>query len=228
VSIDTRNKRILCGVPTGAATSPNLILMMDYRSLSSGGEIGALGSILFSTLSGKLYAVGRSRKWSPWYITANACTLAERSDGTAQIFLGNGLVGGAGNGKIYQLSDAQFSDDGAAINSYYTTYFFLSHDLEQTYQVRSHRKLFAYLTIYAEGAGNLNLSAFVDNEAFPAALATLPLSSPGSKDLEMPINLLGERVAFQVGTNAAGAWFKLERFIPSLLPDPWAPVRGGN
>ncbi|HTC64374.1 MAG TPA: hypothetical protein VK709_16155 [Candidatus Saccharimonadales bacterium] len=228
VSVDARNKRILCGVPTGTATSPNLILMMDYRSLSSGGEIGALGSILFSTLSGKLYAVGRSRKWSPWYITANACTLAERSDGTAQLFLGNGLVSGAGNGKIYQLSDTQFSDDGAAINSYYTTYFFLSHDLEQTYQVRSHRKLFAYLTMYAEGAGNLNLSAFVDNEAFPAALATLPLSSPGSKDLEMPINLLGERVAFQLGTNTAGAWFKLERFIPSLLPDPWAPVRGGN
>jgi hypothetical protein len=228
VRVDTRNKRILCGVPTGTATSPNLVLMMDYRSLSSGGEIGALGSILFSTLSGKLYAVGRSRKWSPWYITVNSCTLAERSDGTAQIFLGNGLVGGAGNGKIYQLSDAQFSDDGVAINSYYRTYFFLSHDLEQTYQVRSHRKLFAYLTMYAEGAGNLNLFAFVDNEAFPVALATLPLSSPGSKDLEMPINLLGERVAFQVGTNAAGAWFKLERFIPSLLPDPWSPVRGGN
>ena len=228
VRIDTRNKRVLCGVPTGTATTPNLILTMDYRSLSTGGEIAALGSILFSTLSGKLYAVGRSRKWSPWHITANSCTLAERSDGTAQVFLGNGLVGGAGNGKIYQLSDTQFSDDGAAINSYYTTYFFLSHDLEQTYQVRSHRKLFAYLTTYAEGAGNLNLSAFVDNEAFPTSLATLPLSSPGSKDLEMPINLLGERVAFQVGTNAAGAWFKLERFIPSLLPDPWAPVRGGN
>jgi hypothetical protein len=228
VRVDTRNKRILCGVPTGTATSPNLILMMDYRSLSSGGEIGSLGSISFSTLSGKLYAVGRSRKWSPWNITANSCALVERSDGTAQLFLGNGLVGGVGNGKIYQLSDAQFSDDGAAINSYYTTYFFLSHDLEQTYQVRSHRKLFAYLTTYVEGAGNLNLSAFVDNEAFPSALATLPLSSPASKDLEMPINLLGERVAFQLGTNAPGAWFKLERFIPSLLPDPWSPVRGGN
>jgi hypothetical protein len=34
--------------------------------------------------------------------------------------------------------------------------------------------------------------------------------------------------AFRVGTNAAGTWFKLERFIPSLLPDPLAPVRGGN
>ena len=228
VRVDTRNKRILCGVPTGTATSPNLILVLDYRSLSSAGEIESLGSVLFSTLSGKLYAVGRSRKWCPWTITANCCTLAERSDGTAQVFLGNGLVSGAGNGKIYQLSDTQFSDDGAAIHSYYTTYFFLSHDLEQAYQVRAHRKLFAYLALYAEGAGNLNLSAFVDNEAFPTALTPLPLSSPGAKDLELPINLLGERVAFQVGTNTPGAWFKLERFIPSLLPDPWAPVRGGN
>jgi hypothetical protein len=228
VRVDTRNKRILCGVPLGTATSPNRILVLDYRSLSSAGEIESLGSVLFSTFSGKLYAVGRSRKWCPWNITANSCTLAERSDGTSQVFLGNGRVSGAGNGKIYQLSDTQFSDDGAAINSYYTTYFFLSNDLEQAYQVRSHRKLFSYLSVYAEGAGNLNLSAFVDNEAFPTALTPLPLSSPAPKDLELPINLLGERVAFQVGTNTQGAWFRLERFVPSLLPDPWAPVRGGN
>ena len=233
VRVDTRNKRILCGVPIGTATSPNRILVLDYRSLSSAGEIQSLGSVLFSTLSGKLYAVGRSRKWCPWNISANCCTLAERPDGTSQIFLGNGAANGSpgpltANGKIYQLSDTQYSDDGNAINSYYTTYFFLSHDLEQTYQVRSHRKLFAYLAVYAEGAGNLNLSAFTGNEAYPTALAPLPLSSPSPKDLEMPINLLGERVAFQVGTNAIGAWFKLERFIPSLLPDPWAPVRGGN
>jgi len=202
--------------------------VLDYRGLSEASEIASLGSVLFSTLSGKLYAVGRSRKWCPWNITSNCCALAERADGTSQIFLGNGGVSGAGNGKIYQLSDTQFSDDGAAINSYYTTYFFLSNDLEQSYQVRSHRKLFAYLAVYAEGAGNLNLSAFVDNQAYPAALVPLPLSSPAPKDLELPINILGERVAFQLGTNAAGAWFKLERFVPSLLPDPWAPVRGGN
>ena len=228
VRVDTRNKRILCGVPLGAATSPNRVLVLDYRTLSSAGEIASLGSVLFSTLSGKLYAVGRSRKWCPWNITANCCALAERPDGTSQVFLGNGAVGGAGNGKIYELSDTQFSDDGAAINSYYTTYFFLSNDLEQSYQVRSHRKLFAYFAVYAEGAGNLNLEAFVDNEAYPAALVPLPLSSPAPKDLELPINLLGERAAFQLGTNTPGAWFKLERFVVSLLPDPWAPVRGGN
>jgi hypothetical protein len=233
VRVDTRNKRILCGVPVGAATSPNVILVLDYRSLTSAGEIQSLGSVLFSSLSGKLYAVGRSRKWCPWNIAANSCALVERADGTAQVFLGNGAGNGSPgpltiNGKIYQLSDTQFSDDGAAIHSYYTTYFFLSNDQEQALQVRSHRKLFAYLAIYAEGAGNLNLSSFVVNEAYPTALAPLPLSSPASKDLELPINLLGERVAFQAGTNAAGSWFKLERFVPSLLPDPWAPVRGGN
>lgn len=228
VRVDTLNKRILCGVPTGTATSANLILVLDYRGLQNASEIATLSSIQFSTLSGKLYSVGRSRKWAPWNITANCCTLAERPDGTAQVFFGNGPKSGAGNGKIYQLSDTQYSDDGAAINSYYTTYFLLSNELEQTYQVRSHRKLYAYLTLYAEGAGNLNLSAFVDNEANPTALPPLPLSSPAPKDLEMPINLLGERVAFQVGTNSPGAWFRLERFVVSLLPDPWAPVRGGN
>jgi len=46
--------------------------------------------------------------------------------------------------------------------------------------------------------------------------------------LELPINVLGERVAFQVSTNQAGAWFKLQRFTPSVRPDPWAPVRGVN
>lgn len=224
VRVDTRNKRILCGVPLGAATSPNRILVLDYRGLVNSSEIASLGSVHFSSFTGKLFAVGMSRKWCPWNITARSCALAERPDGTAQIFLGNG----AGNGKIYQLSDAQYSDDGAAIHSYYTTYFFLTHDLEQQYQVRAHRKLFAYLTLYAEGAGNLSLSAFVDNQAYPTALVALPLSSPSSKDLELPINLLGERIAFQVSTNAAGSWFRLERFIPSLLPDPWALVRGGN
>ena len=25
-----------------------------------------------------------------------------------------------------------------------------------------------------------------------------------------------------------GAWFRLQRLVISLMPDPWAPVRGGN
>ena len=138
-------------------------------------------------------------------------------------FIGNG----AGTGKIYELSDAQLSDDGAAIPSYYTTYFFPSQDQEDVLGVRSHRKLFSYLTCYAEGAGNLSLTSFAANKAFPTALPPLALSSPGSKDLEMPINVLAERAAFQVGTNQAGSWFRLSRLVASLAADPWARCAAG-
>jgi len=198
--------------------------MLDYRSLQTADQIISMATIHSSAYSGRMYAAAGSRKWAPWFITANSATLAERPDGTAQFFLGNG----AGNGKIYELSDAQLSDDGAAIASYYTTYFLPSLDDEAQLQTRAHRKLFSYLSCYVEGAGNLNFTVFTDNEAFPTALVPLPLSSPGPKDLEMPINLLGERVAFQVGTNQPGAWFRLQRLVVSLAPDPWAPVRGGN
>jgi hypothetical protein len=224
VRVDTHNRRILCGVPLGSATTPSIVLMLDYRSCFSSSEIAALGPYHFSTISGKLFSAGRSRRWCPWSIVANCATLAERADGTAQLFLGNG----AANGKVYQMLDAQYSDDGSAIDAYYTTFFFLSHDLEQQYEVRAHRKLFSYLTLYAEGAGTLNLTAFAANEAFATALPTLPLVSPSPKDLELPINVLAERVAFQFGTNAVGAWFEMQRFIPSLMPDPWSIVRGVN
>jgi hypothetical protein len=82
--------------------------------------------------------------------------------------------------------------------------------------------------MYVEGAGNLGLTSYVDSSSVAQAQQPLPLSSPAQKDLELAINVLGERVAFQVSTNQAGAWFKLQRFIPSVRVDPWAPVRGVN
>ncbi len=224
VQVDTRNKRILCGVPIGSATSPNRILVLDYRGLATAEEIASYAPVHFSSFTGKLFAIGKGRKWAPWFLTANSAALAERTDGTAQMFLGNG----AANGKIYQLSDTQTSDDGAAINSYYTTYFFLQQDLEQALQLGSHRKLFIYLTLFAEGSGLLSLTAYANSTSASSALQPLPLSNPALKDLELPINVLAERVAFKCGTNAVGSSFKLEKFIPALRTDPWAPVRGTN
>ena len=224
VRVDTRAKRILVGVPIAPATQPNRVLVLDYRSLSTAADIATYASVHSSSMTGRMISVARARKWAPWNIAANSAALIERSDGTAQFFIGNG----AGTGKIYQLSDTQFSDDGAAIAGYYTTYFFPSADQEGELGVRAHRKLFSYLTCYAEGTGNLNLTLFADNESFPAALPSLALSSPGSKDLEISINLHAERAAFQVGTNQAGSWFRLTRLVASLAPDPWSPVRGGN
>ncbi len=119
VRVDTRAKRILVGVPIAPATQPNRILVLDYRGLRQRerNRIARLDPL--QRYTGRFIAAGRCRKWAPWNIVANSATLAERPDGTAQFFWATA----PGNGKIYELSDAQLSDDGAAIAGYYTTYF---------------------------------------------------------------------------------------------------------
>ncbi|HKW64569.1 MAG TPA: hypothetical protein VJN89_18605 [Candidatus Acidoferrum sp.] len=230
VTVDTKERRIFVGVPFGTATSPNKILMLDYRDLDSAEDIAARPPINI-TYSGRKTATDKTRKWSPWTIAANSCALIERTNGTAIVALGGGTpgVGGGGaTGKVYQLVDTQFSDDGTAIPSYYTTHYFPERAVEQNLGLGAHRKLFSYLTLFVEGAGNLLLTSFNDSASAPQAQQPLPLSSPALKDLELPINALGERVAFQVSTNQSGAWFKLQKFTPSVRPDPWSPVRGWN
>lgn len=107
-------------------------------------------------------------------LSANSAALIERPNGTAAFFLGNN----AGNGEIYQLTEGQFSDDGMAINSYYTTAF-----LSRT--GATGRDLFGYLTAYAQGSGMLNVNAFTPGDATETSLATLALSSPAPQDLEL-------------------------------------------
>src|SRR5258707_13004087 len=82
--------------------------------------------------------------------------------------------------------------------------------------------------MYEEAAGPLAKTSSPNSESAPKAKQALPLSSPSLKDLELPINVLGERVAFQVTTNQSGAWFRLQKFTPSVRVDPWSPVRGVN
>ena len=230
VTVDTKERRIYVGAPFGTATTPNRVLMLDFHDLSTASDLESRPPVNI-TYTGRKTATDNSRKWSPWSIAANCCALIERPNGTAVAVFGGGTpgVGGGGaTGKIYQLADTQYSDDGSAIPSYYTTHFFPERAVESSLGLGSHRKLFSYLTLYVEGAGNLALTSFVDSESAAAAQQPLGLSSPGLEDLELPINILGERVAFQVGTSQAGAWFKLQRFVPSVRTDPWAPVRGMN
>jgi hypothetical protein len=230
VAVDPKERRILVGAPFGTANSPNKVLLLDYRDLDTGSEIVSQPPI-HVTFTGRKTAMDKTRKWSPWSIAANSCAVLERSDGTAAVAFGGGVpgVGGGGaTGKVYQLSDAQLSDDGAAIPSYYTTHFFPERAVEQQLDLGAHRKLFTYLTMFVEGAGSLALTAYPNSQSNPQAQQPLGLSSPAAKDLELPINVLGERVAFRVSTGAVGAWFRLQKFTPSLRVDPWAPVRGGN
>ncbi|MFZ0463927.1 MAG: hypothetical protein WBE20_14600 [Candidatus Acidiferrales bacterium] len=205
VNVDTQHKRIYVGVPMGAATSPNEILVLDY--------IEGFQDPLWMAVS----TPPNARKWAPWFISANCAGLIERPNGTAALFLGNN----AANGKIYQLTEGQFSDDSAAINSYYTTAF-----LSRT--GATGRNLFGYLTAYTQGSGTLNVNAFTPGDTTESLLGSLALSSPAPQDLELITNLDAERVAYQFGTNAAGSWFSLTKCVPWAKLSPWTFVRGHN
>lgn len=205
VTVDTQHKRIYVGVPMGTATAPNEILTLDYTE-------GFADPLLMM-----LYSPSRARKWAPWFIAANCAALIERANGAAAFFLGNN----ASNGKIYELTEGQYSDDGAAIHSYYTTAF-----LSQT--GATGRNLFGYLTAYAQGAGTLNVNAFSPGDTSETLLGALALSSPAPQDLELMTNLNAERVGYQFGTDAAGSWFSVTKFVPWTKPTPWSLVRGHN
>jgi hypothetical protein len=201
VTVDTQHKRIYVGAPMRSATVPNQILMLDYSE--------GFGDPLASPV--------RSRKWAPWSVTANCSAMIERANGTAALFLGNGVS----NGEIYQPVEGQLSDDGAAINSFYGTAF-----LSRT--GATGRDLFGYLTLYAMGAGTLSVNAFAPGSATETLLGSLALSSPAPQDLELMSNVTAERIAYQFGTNAVGAWFSLTKFVPWAKPSPWTLIRGHN
>lgn len=153
--VDIKAKRILIGVPFGTATSPNLILYMDYQGLDSAEDIISYHSVRYSSYSGKILVIGDARKWSPWNITAASAALVENPDGTLHTYLGNGL----GNGGIDDLLDDQTTDNGAAIPWSYGTYYMPGHLDEAQLQLGSGRKIIGYLAGFVEGSGNMAISA---------------------------------------------------------------------
>jgi hypothetical protein len=205
VQVDTQHKRILVGVPMGAATQPNQILMLDYTE-GFGDPLAAM-----------LVAPERSRKWAPWMIAANCCGLIEKPNGVAQMFFGSNNS----SSKIYALTAGQYSDDGAAVNSFYSTAFLAASGL-------SGRNLFGYLTGYVQGDGSLSLSALLPGDVTSTPLGAWMLAAPVSRDMEQFTNVIAERVSYQFGTNAPGSWFSLTKLVPWAKPDPFALVRGGN
>ena len=224
VRIDKVNKQILIGAPVYGATTPNFVFVLDYQFLSSPQEIADTPLVTYSSYTGKMIAHGKARKWSVWTIAANAMTFAERSDGTAQPFFGNGVA----NGKIYQQADAtsQPSDDGAAINSFWTSYYTPSSMEEQMTKMSSKRKLLGYLTLRAVGNGSLLVSVQAANRITNLRDFTLSTSPIG--DQGRGLNLHGERFSISVGTDAVGSWFQLEKLTPFMRKDASIPVRGMN
>lgn len=224
VRIDKVNKQILIGAPINGAVTPNVVFMLDYKWLDSAQDIAENPMVTYSAFTGKILAHGRGRRWTFWNITANSMCFAERADGTAQPFFGNGAM----NGNIYQQVDAptQLSDDGVAINSQWASYFAPSPMEEQGLQLGAHRKLLGYLKWRAVGAGILGIS--ITSTARTTALRGYMLSTNPSGDGGRGINMHGERFSIQLGTNDHNSYWQLEKLILCMKKDPTIVVRGVN
>jgi hypothetical protein len=224
VRIDKVNKRILIGAPINSATQPNVVFVLDYKWLDNAQDIAASPMVTYSAFTGKILAHGRGRRWTYWNISANSMTFAERVDGSAQPFFGNN----SNNGKIYEQIDApnQLSDDGAPINSQYWTYFAPSGQEEQELHLSAHVKLFGYYKWRAIGSGQLLMAVQTANRV--TNLRNYSLSTAPPADAGRGVNIHGERFSLQIGTDAVGAWFQLEKLIMCVKKDTAIPVRGTN
>lgn len=176
VQVDTRRKLIMVGLPTGEATIPNVILYMDFQGLDTAQDIASYHSVRYSAYSGKILTIGDARKWAKWSITAASCGQIERPDGTQHTFLGNGT----NSGKIYDLLDAQYDDDGVGIPWSYTTHAMPAPVDRQNLHLGSGRMLFGYLSGYVEGSGQMSISAQPLGNATPTQLQPLNLINPNA------------------------------------------------
>lgn len=251
VTNDIKSRRILIGVPMrtftvengvnvqnpwipqglipddGNPTTPNIVLALNYRFLTTAASLAERPEIHVSSFGGKLLSVDMSRKWNIWTIKSPCAAFIKRSDTTTQTFFGNS----SNTGKLYQLTPGLLEDDGVAFWQLWTSHGFPVPEQEQGLQLGSVRKMFEYMTMVLDGTGSLTIKVFPDKLTTPYARVLTPnLTLPASSgpDVEIPVNEVGARLFIQFSCNAVGAGFQLSRIVLPLRQDPWSPVTGRN
>lgn len=236
VKNDAHQRRIYIGIPTGAATTPNLLLVMDYRELDTAVQISS-ASPLHITLTGLMKSSDLTRKWTRWNLAMNTGELLARPNNQIQ-FCMNGTFG-----NFYFLDPAKLTDDdygaigGVNSNSlYYFTYGFVNHDQEQQLQLGTGRKLVKRLTMYAAGVGLIYFTPYVDSLNNPLPASSFRLLSQDVDqgtaqpyDLYWPTGIRGERIFFKIQVaplpGTTDVQFRLQKLVPGLMADPIAPRR---
>src|SRR6185312_2604784 len=234
---DTVNRRILIGVPMATPnqwlpnapvnsnpTTPNVVLMLNYKELNNSSELAQRGPLKIS-YSGKLISWDISRKWSIWQIPATYADFITRPDGSAPLFFCQS------NSIISQQIEGLKTDNGAPIDALYTTYGFVKAEQEPNFGpvLGDHRKLATYMVMNAEGSGNMTVRV-IPNVLTSTSEWTVPggvdLVTPEENNLENPLEISGDRLYVQFETSEADASFQISELKMTLQKDPNAPVRG--
>jgi hypothetical protein len=240
---DLPNSRIMVGVPlptpnqwlplapaNANPVSPNVVLMWNYQNLDTFEEIVA-GRGVHTTMFGTLAAVDMRLKMSIWQITSPYAGFITQADGATQALT---ICNGLGNQKIYQFSDDQLSDDGVAINSFYTTFGFVdAAKAKENPLLGLTRKVFNQLQLDASGSGNLDITLYPNYILTPSTLAFNPyaqtvvplaITETPADDYWTPVNVEGNRVFVSVSTDAFGEAFHLSKMILIGIGHPFASV----
>lgn len=223
VTVDTKERRMMICAPFGSSQVPNATLVMDYHDVGGESEIVA-GPPVRLTYTGKKTAFDKSRKWCPWTIPANSLAQIELASGETAIYFGSN--DGTGNINELDSTDTIFTDNGANIPSYYTFAAWVEQAMEDGLKLGSHRKLFNYLTMFAQGLGTLGITVYPDSLQNAIALNPFSLTNPAFNDLEMMLNQSRERLFLKVSSSGPGQWFDQQICTMSVKIDPIAQVRG--
>jgi hypothetical protein len=220
------SKRCYFGIPSGNSME---VLVMDYRNID-GASIAENPPIHIS-FSGKMIVSDLTRKWTSWTIPAYSGELMYRpGSANPQIVFGCLTPSGAANS--YILNANQYVDDDfGVIPASYTTYFFVSHEMEQALQVGSHRHLYTMSQAFISGTGQgwtLTPYAASLTNPFPTS-AVYPLYANPGYDIDFGINVETTRCAFTIQAVPNGqnqSYFKLQKLVINMAKAPWASVRG--
>ena len=248
------NRRILCaiplptgtspeGIPTAtvqwlpyaaynpAPTTPNVMLMLNYKDIGSFDElVTEIGTR--ATMFGTLSNPDMRRKWSIWQIPTPYMGMVLRENYISEpLYICNGID----SSKIYTLDDNQLSDDGSPIYGLYTTYGFVNAVKATTIPLFGmHTKRYTVLQFNAEGAGNakVRLLPNVLDARYPYSIpGGVNLVSPAQDDYFRSINAKGQRMFFEISTNAVGSWFNLCKVLLTGKQDAHSslnPTGGGS
>ncbi len=226
---DQSNKRLYFGNPLSPTQMQ--VLVLDYRNLSSE-QIGSLPPVHIS-FTGKMIASDLTRKWTPWKGGNFYCGELMYHPGNAQPIMTFGGVNPAGGSNVYVLDPSRFTDDDfGVIPAYYTTYFFVSHEMEQALQVGSHLKQYEYLAAYLQSIGTISFTPYLCSLSNPqTATPNVITGTSPNYDYEMDLNVLTSRCAFKVvATPLIGqtdSYFNLQKLIVNMKKAP-VPYRGTN
>lgn len=231
---DTINRRCYIGVPTGTATAPNVVFVLDYRGLDSAYTIA--NSPPYRNFGNRLVAQEIARKWTRWSLELNCSEIMARAGGAYEICFGsgNGIEPGTTftPGHAYHLDATKMTDDDyGQITPYRTTHYFPTADTRAQARLGAHRVMASYFTMLISGVGLTQITPLVNTlqNAYPD-LPQYPLDPNQNFDFEWDMDVTGERIAFKVGSvpnvGQTDNAFSLQDLTVTLKKDPWSPIRG--